>query len=142
MQPELMPEPCTTSPWQALYCSQDDWAFITTMGLDVSTFEKLLDNGFKVMWDMTPIPRNNTSQWGLPCLGARSLDAAGALGQALHFLNSTMQEISLHQILALIPTTVTQYVDCSLDILHRYYGRYMMHVSHGLMLRRWRSMQN
>ena len=118
-QPELMPEPHTTTPWQALYHSQDDQAFITTMGLDVSTFEKLLDNGFKVMWDMTPIPCNNTSRQGLPHLGAWLLDAAGELGLALHFLNSTMREISLQQIFALIPTTVTWYVDFSLDILHQ-----------------------
>jgi hypothetical protein len=45
------------------------------------------------------------------------LDAAGALGLALHFLNSTMREISLQQIFALIPSTVTRYIDFSLDIL-------------------------
>jgi hypothetical protein len=45
------------------------------------------------------------------------LDAAGALGLALHFVNSTMREISLQQIFALVPSTVSRYIQFSLDIL-------------------------
>jgi hypothetical protein len=45
------------------------------------------------------------------------LDAAGALGLALHWVNSTMREISLQQIFALAPTTVSRYIQFSLDIL-------------------------
>jgi hypothetical protein len=47
----------------------------------------------------------------------RSLDAGGALGLLLHYLNSTMHEISLQQIFALIPATVSRYVTSGLPIL-------------------------
>lgn len=39
---------------------------------------------------------------GVPCLTSCSLDAARALSLTLHYLNSTMHEISLQQIFALI----------------------------------------
>ncbi|KAG2079010.1 hypothetical protein BDR04DRAFT_997850, partial [Suillus decipiens] len=40
-----------------------------------------------------------------PCLNWHLLNAGGALGFILHYLNSTMQETSLQQIFALIPCT-------------------------------------
>jgi hypothetical protein len=66
---------------------------------------------------MTPIPRGDTAATGNPRPWARSLDAAGALGLALYFVNSTMREISLQQIFALVPSTVSRYIQFSLDIL-------------------------
>jgi hypothetical protein len=59
----------------------------------------------------------DVSATGKPRLCARSLDAAGALGLVLHYLNSTMREISLQQIFALIPTTVSRYITFGLKIL-------------------------
>lgn len=44
---ELMPDPRAQSPWQALYASQNDRVFITTMGFDIATFNLLLDRGFR-----------------------------------------------------------------------------------------------
>jgi hypothetical protein len=117
MRAQLLPDPRRDTPWQVLYASKSDRAFITTMGFDTQTFEDILAAGFSGTWYMTPIPRGDTAATGNPRPGARSLDAAGALGLALHFLNSTMREISLQQIFALVPSTVSRYIHFSLDIL-------------------------
>ncbi|KAI5991706.1 hypothetical protein F5J12DRAFT_786347 [Pisolithus orientalis] len=92
----LLPNPCISTPWQKLYESQDDWAFITTMGFDVETFGYILTSGFAMAW---------------------SLNAAGALGLVLHYLNSTMHKISLQQIFAIIPATVSWCITFGLLIL-------------------------
>ncbi|KIJ43747.1 hypothetical protein M422DRAFT_60301 [Sphaerobolus stellatus SS14] len=91
-------------------------AFITTMGFDVATFLVILGN-FAEEWDATPIPCNDTSSVGEARIGRHSLDAAGALGLVLHYLNSTMCEVSLQQIFALIPITISHYLNFSLQIL-------------------------
>ncbi|KAG6913593.1 hypothetical protein DXG01_005700, partial [Tephrocybe rancida] len=114
---QLLPDPCTGTPWQVLYNSRNNRAYITTMGFDVQTFEFILDSGFESAWSWTTIPRPDTSATGAPRPGGRSLDAAGALDLVLHYLNSTMQEISLQQIFALIPSTVSRYVTFGLKIL-------------------------
>lgn len=115
---ELLPNPRLGTPWQALYDSQNDHAFITTTGFDVATFGYLLTAGFAQKWYTTPISRApiNTLN-GDACPGSRSLDAAGALGLILHYLNSTMHETSLQQIFAIIPATVTHYITFGLRIL-------------------------
>ncbi|KAG2047512.1 hypothetical protein BDR06DRAFT_985145 [Suillus hirtellus] len=115
--PQLLSNPCVMTLWTQLYESYNDHAYITTMGFNITTFHQLLNSGFTDKWNSTLIPRANASSWGQPRIGAHSLDAAGALGLTLHFLSSAMQEISLQQIFALIPTTVNQYLDFSLDIL-------------------------
>lgn len=118
-RPELLPNPRVATPWQKLYHSQNDRAFITTMGFNVASFETILEAGFEQMWNITPIPRDDVPTSAAPRIHRRSLDAAGALGLALHFLNSTMHEVSLQQIFALIPTTVSRYINFSLVILLR-----------------------
>lgn len=117
-RPQLLPNPRTGTPWQQLYDSRDDRAFITCTGLDVQTFQYILDNGFLAQWTTTTIPRGDVSAHGQPRISTRSLDAAGALGLTLHYLSSTMREITLQQIFALIPTTVSCYLEFSLRILH------------------------
>ena len=116
-RPELLPNPRVGSPWQALYHSQSDRAFITTMGLDTTTFQLLLDAGFKFLWDSTPIPRTDTNINGEPRLGARSLDAAGGLGLYLCYLRSSATELGLQLIFALIPSTVNRYLAFARQIL-------------------------
>ncbi|TCD64819.1 hypothetical protein EIP91_003600 [Steccherinum ochraceum] len=116
---ELLPDPRNGTPWQQLYASKNDRAFITTMGVDVDTFHYLLFNGFAYRWNKRTIPRADVRPHGIPRLGRRSLDAAGALALVLHWLNSTMREVSLCQIFALIPSTVNRYLDNALDILDR-----------------------
>ncbi|KAJ7474056.1 hypothetical protein FB451DRAFT_1035184 [Mycena latifolia] len=108
-RPQLLRNPRFGTPWQVLLASRSDRAFITTMGFDVKTFDDIIEAGFGTSWYSTPIPREDVRTTGNPRPGARSLDAPGALGLVLHYLNSTMREISLQQIFALIPTTVSRY---------------------------------
>jgi hypothetical protein len=114
---QLLSNPRENTLWQVLYKSQSDRTFITTMGLDVPTFGYLLTFGFSKCWYDTRIPREDVNTHGTPHASRRSLDAAGALGLVLHDLNSTMHEISLQQIFALIPTTVSRYITFALQIL-------------------------
>ncbi|KAH9835180.1 uncharacterized protein C8Q71DRAFT_107524 [Rhodofomes roseus] len=109
-RPELMPDPRIDTPWQRLWQSQNDRAFITTMGIDVGTFRYLLESGFTRIWTTTAIPRTDTDPTGRPRLGRRSLDAAGALGLYLHYLNSTMFEKTLQEVFALVPGTTNRYL--------------------------------
>ncbi|KAI0740008.1 hypothetical protein BC629DRAFT_278976 [Irpex lacteus] len=102
-----------------MYEGRNDRAFITTMGIDVETFDILLGRGgFATRWDSHPIPRPDVQAHGNPRLGRRSVDAAGALGLVLHWLNSTMREVSLQQIFALVPSTVNRYIHAAVDVLY------------------------
>jgi hypothetical protein len=114
---ELLPNPRENTAWQILYNSQSDRAFITTMGFNIETFHSILDAGFAAEWNTRPIPRNDVQQAAVTRPACRSLDAAGALGLILHFLTSTMGDVSLMEIFALIPTTVSQFINFSLTIL-------------------------
>lgn len=117
-RPQLLPSPRYGTPWQRLRGSYNDRAYITTMGIDVQTFQYILDAGFEYLWNTTPIPRPEASRNGATRLGARSLDAAGALGLYLHWITSTMRATSLQEIFALVPTTVVRYLAFAEDILH------------------------
>lgn len=114
---QLLPNPKQDTPWQQLYASHNHRAYITTMGVDVATFQYILESGFEQRWDETTILRPDVRRTGRPRLGGRSLDAAGVLGLILHWLNSTMREVSLQQIFALIPTTVNRYIHAGLPLL-------------------------
>ncbi|KIK71719.1 hypothetical protein GYMLUDRAFT_236011 [Collybiopsis luxurians FD-317 M1] len=118
-RPQLMPNPRLESPWIHLWRGQNDHAFITTMGFDVTTFRFILEgrNHFADIWDNTPIPRNDVSHVGVPRAERRSLDAAGALGLALHYLGSAILEVQLQEIFAVVPSVLTRYLSFSLDIL-------------------------
>ncbi|KZW01164.1 hypothetical protein EXIGLDRAFT_738600 [Exidia glandulosa HHB12029] len=106
---------CTS--WQKLYQSRDDRAFITTMGVNVSTFDLLLERGFQVAWDTTPIPRNDLGSSGVVASHRRLLDAAGALGLYLHRVSSTMREVSLQQIFGLTNAVLSRYLAFAADLL-------------------------
>jgi hypothetical protein len=116
-RPQLLPNLWYDTPWQHLYTNSHDCAFITTMGFDVQAFHDIIDAGFGPAWYSAPIPRTDVSTAGNPHPGAQSLDAVGALGLVLHYLNSTMHEISLQQIFALILSTVSRYITFGLSIL-------------------------
>ena len=109
---ELLPDPRIATPWQRLWESQQDRAFITTMGFNIATFRLLLEGPgrFGERWENTPIPRNDVNVGGQPRTGRRSLDGAGALGLVLHYLGSAMLEVSLQQIFALTPSTLNRYL--------------------------------
>ena len=63
---DLLPDPRTDTPWQALYHSQSDRGFITTMGFDVMTFHDILRHGFEKLWNETPIPRCDVTSSSTP----------------------------------------------------------------------------
>jgi hypothetical protein len=117
---ELLPNPRIGTPWQRLWESQEDRAFITTMGFDVATFQLLLEGPgrFGDRWENSPIPRNDVSALGASRLESRSLDRAGALGLVLHYLGSAMPEVSLQQIFALTPSVLSRYLEFAEDILY------------------------
>ena len=73
-----------------MHARGNDHAFITTMGIDVTTFEYILNQGFAETWNTTPIPHDDISFTALPRTDCCSLNAAGALGLTLHYLASTM----------------------------------------------------
>ena len=118
-QQDLLPNPCEGTSWQVLWAGQDDCAFIMTMGFDVATFQNILQGQgrFAERWELSTIPQCNVTAIGEPRLGSRSLDVAGGLGLALHFLGSAMIEISLQQIFALTPSTVLCYLSFAQKIL-------------------------
>lgn len=113
----LLPNPRIGTPWTRLYETHNDRAFITTMGIDTATFHAILEAGFERLWYTQHIPRPDVVTAVCPRVTRRSLDAAGALGLVLHWLSSTMRQISLQQIFALIPSTVSRYLRFSLSIL-------------------------
>jgi len=47
---QLLPNPRFNTPWQVLYESQNDRAFIITMDFDVRTFGFILTSGFASQW--------------------------------------------------------------------------------------------
>ena len=114
---DLLPDPRTDTPWQALYHSRSDRGFITTMGFDAVTFHSILHHGFERLWNETPIPSRNVHPSSTPRVNCHSLDACGALGLILHYLNSTMSEVSLAQVFALVPSTISRYITFALGIL-------------------------
>jgi hypothetical protein len=109
-RPQLLPSPRIHTPWQLLRASRNDRTYITTMGFDVATFDLIVALGFKHSWYTTPIPRNDMAPVGSSRPSRRSLDAKRALGLVLHYFNSTMRDISLQGIFALIPTSVSRHI--------------------------------
>ncbi|KAJ2998887.1 hypothetical protein NUW54_g6991 [Trametes sanguinea] len=93
-RPQLLSNPRRNTPWQVLYESRDDRAYITTMGVDCATFDYVLLNGFAQRWNSVSIPRTDTNPTGMPRLGRRSLTAA---------------DTALQQIFALVPSTISRY---------------------------------
>jgi hypothetical protein len=87
------------------------------MGIDTSTFNTILEAGFERLWYTRPIPRPDHTTAIHPRLGKRSLDATGGLGLVLHWLSSMMRQVSLQQIFALVPSTVSKYLRFALCIL-------------------------
>jgi len=98
----LAGNPRNSSPWTHLRNIGNDCAFITTMGIDVQTFESLLVP-FESLWNSSPISRSDVNPYGAPQLARRSLDAAGGLALLLHWMSSTMAGCSLQQIFSITP---------------------------------------
>ena len=114
--PLLLFDPRVNMLWQWLLVSWADRSYITTMRFDVATFNYILDSGFQDQWDSMSIWCVNVKPGVLPCPGRQSLDAEGGLG-LVHYLSSTMKEMSLQEIFTLIPSTVVWYINFALTIL-------------------------
>ncbi|TFK33537.1 hypothetical protein BDQ12DRAFT_670161 [Crucibulum laeve] len=69
---ELLSNPRIGTPWQVLYPSRSDRAFITTMGFNVIAFDEILASGFAEKWLIESIPRTDTNFGGAPRPGGRS----------------------------------------------------------------------
>jgi hypothetical protein len=61
---DLAPNPHFGTAWNHIFKSQNDRSFITTMGFDVETFNFILDSGFGELWNLMPIPRDDTNSSG------------------------------------------------------------------------------
>jgi hypothetical protein len=75
----LLPNPRIDTPWQFLYSSNNDKAYINTMGVDCAVFKFILESGFEELWNTTCITRGDVSSSSVKPW-KRSLDAAGGLG--------------------------------------------------------------
>ncbi|KAH9471875.1 hypothetical protein Pst134EA_002508 [Puccinia striiformis f. sp. tritici] len=71
---DLPGNPRSDSAWAYLYSARNNRAFITTMGVNVRTFDELLSR-FSIHWAAGTIPRNDVNPNGDPQVGRQSLDA-------------------------------------------------------------------
>ncbi|KNE88810.1 hypothetical protein PSTG_17753, partial [Puccinia striiformis f. sp. tritici PST-78] len=100
------------SAWTAMKSARSDWAYVTTMGIDVATFDNLLDR-FEPLWNTITLPRNNVNPDGHPKCARQSLDAAGCLGLVLHWLCSTIAGYLLQQIFGITPAiSIAAWIVC------------------------------
>jgi hypothetical protein len=114
---DLLPNPRFATAWQALLAAGNDKAFINTMSIDVETFHHILNSGFRHYWNSYAVPRTDVERTAAPRVDRRSLDAEGGLGLILHWLCSTMREKTLAQLFALVPSTVSRYINFANQIL-------------------------
>jgi hypothetical protein len=104
------------SAWASLWRSQSDRAFITTMGMDVATFDDLLSH-FAGQWNFSTIDQANVNRHGKPQIGQQLLDAAGCLGLVLHWLCLTMVSYTLKKLFAITPAVCSRYLSMGLQHL-------------------------
>ena len=104
------------SAWASLWRAQSDREFITTMGLDVATFDDLLGR-FADQRNFSNIDRANVNSHGKPQIGRPLLDAAGCLGLVLHWLCLTMASYTLQQLFAITPAVCLCYLSTGLQHL-------------------------
>lgn len=79
-RPVLLQNSRTRTPWQVLYRSHNDKAYIKTMGVSCQVFQYLLEY-FAPLWNTNPVFRDDINLEGRnPRPYRRSLDAAGGLG--------------------------------------------------------------
>lgn len=108
------------SAWHILCNQKEDKAFVDCTGLDVATFTYLLRQ-FQRYQDPHNLERHRI---GRPY----ALDAAGRLGLALYYLNSTMKQKTLCQLFSISPGSVSNLLEDSLITLRAvleqdYYAR-------------------
>jgi hypothetical protein len=104
------------------YSSRFCWwsnAWILAMGLGVTVFEHVLANEFAALGNGQPIPRRETQipRSNKARTGGCSLDAGGALGLGLHYLNSTMAGYTLQPVFGITPAVFSRYLNWGLIAL-------------------------
>jgi hypothetical protein len=62
---DLMGNPQTNSAWSHMRLARNNRAFITVMGLDVATFEAILEH-FDKAWTSSTIPQADVNTHGAP----------------------------------------------------------------------------
>ncbi|KAK9243914.1 hypothetical protein V1506DRAFT_508012 [Lipomyces tetrasporus] len=77
----------------------------------------LLDCGFRDAWDKAPVARDDVSAHSEARPHQRSLDADGALGLVLHFLNSSMTQFTLQEVFGIVPSVCSSYLQHGLELL-------------------------
>ena len=102
--------PQLQSAWQALYQSRNNNTFVVTMGINCHTFDYILQSSFTQYWNMQLIFRDDVKEYTITHLDRCSLDAAGNLILILHYLNSTIAEVTLQQVFSLVPAVCSQYL--------------------------------
>ena len=100
--------PYLDSAWMHVLRSQDDKAFIHTMGFDVATFRYLL-RGFQPLWQ-------RQESRGSP----GSVLAVDALGLTLQYLNSSTPLKALCQVFAMPPATLSRHLRRGMHALLRF----------------------
>lgn len=119
LRSHLLPDPRQNTDWRQLRCSFDDRAYLGTTGLDVASFEYILQNGFERLWSKHTLRRHDVSRYGRPRLRRRSLLADGVLALTLRWLTSTASYTDLQQIFALVHSVVSRYISSGIKILAR-----------------------
>jgi len=114
---DLLPDPKGQTSWMAIFNSRADHVYITTMGLDVATFDLLLDSGFRQNWMTRTVSRDDVNTAGFSRRRRRLLEASGGLGLVLHYLNSAAEEVELQMIFALTPSSCSRYIRFGLNTL-------------------------
>ncbi|OAV94231.1 hypothetical protein PTTG_00610 [Puccinia triticina 1-1 BBBD Race 1] len=104
---DLAGHPQFNSVWAHMRAVGNDRAYMTTMGVDLQTFESLLVP-FSEAWSFSTITRSDVNANGFPRPDRRSLDAAGGLGLLLHWITSTMPCYNLQQIFSITPAVCTR----------------------------------
>jgi hypothetical protein len=114
----LLQSPRGETAWNVLRHQRIEKTYVVMMGIDVQTFDWLLEMGFEDMWDSCAISvRNDVAAAGCPRPSRRSLDAAGGLGLVSTWLNSMSPEMALQMIFAITPAVCSRYLTFAHQIL-------------------------
>lgn len=105
----LLGNPLANSVWAYLWSACNVWAFVTTMDVDVQTFQITLWH-FSKEWCLETITQANVKPDGKPQIAHCSLDVAGCLPLVLHWLSSTMPAIPLQLSFAITPSICSLYL--------------------------------
>ncbi len=118
-RPELLTNPRLTTPWQKLFESQNDPRLHHHHGFWCECVLGHLEGRIcGTMVSHSHSSHRHSRNCTGPPVSSLSWCSRSTLGLVLHYLSSTMREVSLQEIFALIPSTVSRYILFALRILH------------------------